>query len=123
MKQVVAYPYLSPLAKRIQPEPWRLQTEDLIESPLEDMLPHWDYNTPIQIHRTVRIDLSGVRKDCNLTSEDALRAGVVWHSSGTTLRGSGSTVDLRAAAEHLTRSEERRVGKEWRYRRVTKYEK
>lgn len=93
MSRVIAYPYRRPLEGRISTTPWQL-ISGASEALLGEGLPHWDYNTPVHVTRTINLDIEGVRADCMLSKSDRLRIAVVWVSSGTNLRGAGSSLDL-----------------------------
>lgn len=54
-------------------------------------LDHWDPATPVVLSRTVTIDEPAIRGDCQLREDDEIGIAVTWHSSGTSLRGRGSS--------------------------------
>lgn len=102
MSRIVTYPYLRPLADKVRAESWQTGGGDGPEEVLADTLPHWDCNTPVLARRTVHIDAAGVRKDCALEPSDLLRIITVWHSSGTSLRGAGRSIDILPGAAQLS---------------------
>lgn len=93
MTRVTMFPYLIPLLERIRVISWQQKVNEE-NVPLQEMLPHWDPGTPLDLSTTVEVDVEAVRGDCCLTSTDTLRIALVWHSSGTGLRGRGDYVDI-----------------------------
>lgn len=59
----------------------------------------WDYDVSLSARRRLRINVAAIRRACHLPQEAVLRAGVVWHSPGSSLRGSGTPVDLAPGAD------------------------
>jgi len=91
--RVIMLPYLTPSLERVRITSWQQRVnEETI--PLQEILPHWDPGTPLNLSTTVEVDIQAVREDCRLTSTDTLRIVLVWYSSGTGLRGRGDYVDI-----------------------------
>lgn len=93
MARVTMLPYLIPLQERIRVTSWQQKVNEE-NIPFQEMLPHWDPGTPLNLSTIVEVDVQAVRGDCHLTSTDTLRIVLVWHSSGTGLRGRGDYVNL-----------------------------
>ena len=86
MSRITALPYLLAAPERVACDPWRCESRaGWIDLP--PARPEWDFATPVNLDRTLRIDLPGVHADCKLAREDELAITVVWHASGTNLRG------------------------------------
>jgi hypothetical protein len=100
MARVKAFPYVLPQPEYIKIVEWlqRVGDEDI---PLQEILPHWDPGTVLQLSVKVEVNIGGIRNDCRLTPDDPLRAVIVWHSLGTNLRGCGSSVDLNGTHSSL----------------------
>jgi hypothetical protein len=93
MKQVQRRPYLTPYPDRVVIESWEQQIgEQLV--PLGNRLPGWDPGTDIQVRAEVSVNVEGIYQDCRLERDAVLRLVLIWESSGTKLRGSGSVTDL-----------------------------
>src|SRR6266536_3610645 len=86
-------PYFLPDPERIRTIEWRqdINGEDML---LQELLPHWDSGTPLNVSVILEVNPDGIRDDCRLTRSDPLRAVILWHSPGTGLRGRGEYVDL-----------------------------
>lgn len=89
MSRIVAFPYRTARAERVQVEPWVHSGMEGPE-PLDAQLPGWDYNTNLRVGRQVLIDSAGVRADCGLGPDDPIALVAVWRSTGTILRGLGA---------------------------------
>ncbi len=93
MVRVKAFPYALPQPEHIRTAEWLQQIGDE-DVPLQEILPHWDPGTVLQLSVKVEVNVGGIRSDCRLAPSDPLRAAILWHSLGTNLRGCGSRVDL-----------------------------
>ncbi len=93
MARVKAFPYILPQPEHIRAVEWlqRVGDEDV---PLQEILPHWDPGTMLQLSVKIEVNVGRIRSNCRLAPDDLLRAVVVWHSPGTNLRGCGSCLEL-----------------------------
>jgi len=94
MPRVQVLPYLVPHRDRVEPGTWRMRVEAL-EAEVTELLHYWDPGMPLNLLRRLKVDVDGVRADCQLSPLDRLRLSVVWQSPGTTLRGRGDCLELR----------------------------
>lgn len=93
MTRVQMFPYLRPVSTRFVATPWK-DLSTTTSRPDQEPLSHRDPVLPFLATRTVILDQQGIRQDCMLGNEDRLRLAVIWHSTGTGLRGAGSRIDL-----------------------------
>jgi hypothetical protein len=93
MARVVTAPFRCAKNDRLQTDAWKLHEGDLA-SDLPRALPHWDFNTKLQLSRWVSVDLNAFRTDCGLSQGDRLRLVAAWRASGTALRGRATAVEL-----------------------------
>jgi len=107
MKSVVIWPFRVATAERVVATPW-MTVEKGAAVPLPESLVGLDFGTALEVRRTVRIDIDGLRADCGLPASAELALAISWHSAGTALRrpmfntllssGSGP-VDVEVAGE------------------------
>jgi hypothetical protein len=88
---VTVYPYLRPQEGRVVLTQWRFAPQD---TELPAHLADWDPNTNLSISCTANVDVPGVFKDCDLKRSDVVAIGASWHSTGTSLRGAGTLLQL-----------------------------
>lgn len=82
----IAYPYLRPAPATVEAQPWRLLlSEEDIDLP--QSLDGWDYNLDLRLRREVEVDGVAIREQCRLPEDAPLALSVVWHSTGSGLRG------------------------------------
>jgi hypothetical protein len=82
----IAYPYLRPLSSTVEARPWHLLRGD-DEIVLSESIPDWDYNLDLRLRREIQVDWPTIREQCSLPAETPLALSVVWHSTGSGLRG------------------------------------
>ncbi|MFE2916022.1 hypothetical protein [Kitasatospora indigofera] len=83
---VQAWPYRRP-ENRVRAENWRL--DEVTGALLPGAVPAWDYRTDLTLARLVHVDLAGVREDCGLPDDAALRLSVRYWPSTSRLRHLG----------------------------------
>jgi hypothetical protein len=93
MSVIQTFPYLRPKQDRFRVKDWQLQKKENLE-PLVDVLEDWDPGTPLSIQVGIELDIENIRADCQIPPTDKLRLSLLWHSTGTGLRGKGSQIDL-----------------------------
>lgn len=93
-------PYLVPAPGRITFEDWsRRIAEDWTS--LEDSIPDWNAGTSLEVSRPYEIDVDGIREDCGLAPNSAVRVTVSWSSDSTKM---GGTVALDIVVDEKQRN-------------------
>lgn len=82
----IAYPYLRPTPSTVEAQPWRLLLSEE-EVDLPESLDGWDYNLDLRLRREVQVNGAAIREQCRLAGDAPLALSVVWHSTGSGLRG------------------------------------
>lgn len=90
-----AFPFIRPTADVVRAQPWTQIVPDGTTA-LGDVLPDWDYNTVLALHRTVVIDGERARADARLPRTAQLNLSTRWTASGSLLRGLGARVSVAA---------------------------
>lgn len=100
MARFKAFPYVLPQPEHIRTSAWlqRVGDEDV---PLQEILPHWDPGSVLQLSVKGEANVGDIRSHCRLAPDDPLRAALLWHSLGTNLRGCGGFVDLDGTRSSL----------------------
>ena len=88
-----AYPFVRPPHGLVRPEVWALDVSDG-SIPLPDVLPDWDYNTTLDLHRTVAVDGARIRTAVGLAASTPLALSVRWTASGSLLRGLAGSIEV-----------------------------
>lgn len=86
-------PFQRPRRDAIVAEEWR-QWEHSELRCLPRRLPDWDYNSNLQLHRSIAVDLESIRRDCSLNVTTPLRLTAAYWVLGTALRGTIAMVDV-----------------------------
>lgn len=81
-----AYPYRRPPADTVRPEPWISIVPDGAV-PLPEALDDWDYNTCLELRRTLWVDGARIRSSIGVPDDTPLTLSVRWTASGSLLRG------------------------------------
>jgi len=92
MRHLVAPPYLSAKPERIQIQDWYA----LVAArpvPLAEAVKHWDPATELMLRQPLKVDIDGVREDCEV-GKARLLLMATWHSTGTRLGGRGTVIEL-----------------------------
>lgn len=89
-------PFLRPDPAVIDAGDWQLFDGDE-NAPLPAVLPTWDYQTDLRLHRVVRVDVEETRRQSSIAPDIALRLAVEWTSSASKLSGLACTYDVDAA--------------------------
>lgn len=79
-------PFLVPSAETIKAGAWMLQDEEGLRE-LPDHLPFWDYQTDLDVERTVEIRADEVRTQTALPASTALQVVVEWYASASQSAG------------------------------------
>lgn len=87
------WPYRRPMASSVHAQAWRLVIDGQSEA-LPDALPHWDYQTSLDLERQVEIDLDAIWQTVRLREDARVGLSVVWASSGSGLREPAGSVPL-----------------------------
>jgi hypothetical protein len=103
MKRVV-WPYRRPQQTSISAEGWLLAVDEQT-LPLPDALPHWDYQTPLRLRRTIDLDLDAISAATRLPDDARLHLAVVWSSSGAGLREPATTLPVGTSGRHTAQIE------------------
>lgn len=85
MKSVVIWPFRVASMQRVTLTPWTTVDKGAA-IPLPESLAGLDYGAALEVRRTARIDIAGLRADCGLPDNVELALAVSWHSAGTALR-------------------------------------
>ncbi|MES2187193.1 MAG: hypothetical protein V4505_21775 [Pseudomonadota bacterium] len=93
MKSVVIWPFRIASAGRVATTPWTTFEQGGFV-PLPEVVPGLDYSSVLEVRRTVRIDVDGLRADCGLPGDAELALSTSWHSAGTALRRPISNMPL-----------------------------
>lgn len=91
-----ALPYRSPSTDVVRADPWVLVTEDG-ELTLPESLPDWDYQTDLQLRRSIHIDLDRARSEAGIPSTAALTLAAVWTATGSNLRGPADRIRIEGS--------------------------
>jgi len=92
----VVHPYRRPANDTIRPASWTLtRGETTVDLPLA--LPDWDYDTRLELHRTLVIDGGRVRKESGLGEDAVVAISVRWTATSSLLRGRAWKSELPAA--------------------------
>lgn len=81
-----AFPYLQPPADVVTAGAWSRAVSDGTDE-LPPEMPDWDYDTVLELRRSVRIDGLRARTACGLGVDAELDLAVVWTASSSALRG------------------------------------
>ncbi|MEU1550703.1 hypothetical protein [Nocardia sp. NPDC005745] len=79
-------PYKKPSPAAIKAGEWLLSV-DGNEMPLPESYPHWDYQTTLSLHRTIKVDLRRALAESTLDPGTELTLAAIWTSTGSKLRG------------------------------------
>jgi hypothetical protein len=101
VRSQVSAGYLTANGEFISPGPWNVCLADGGQSK-DGRLPNWDYFTDVLVTRTVDVDLPAVLTQIGLSDDAQLSATVLWHSTGTNLRGACQPVRLNGSIAELT---------------------
>lgn len=100
MRSHVSVGYLTANEDFITPGPWSVCLADGGEAQ-DGRLPDWDYFTDVLVTRTVDVDLPAVLTHLGLSEDAQLSAAILWHSTGTSLRGACPPVRLTGGIAEL----------------------
>jgi hypothetical protein len=87
MRQV-ALPYQTPSADCWERGPWR-RLDGGAEQELLNRIDDWDYSVPLSLTSEVTVDVTRLRAESLLSSDDALALIAVWEASSTGIREIG----------------------------------
>lgn len=93
MRSQVSVGYLTANGEHIIPGPWSIGLADGSEAS-DGRLPNWDYFTDVLITRTVEVNLPALLVQTGLSGDAEVSAVLLWHSTGTNLRGGFQPVRL-----------------------------
>jgi hypothetical protein len=93
MTRIVSVPFRRVQKQRVLCDSWQSHVGGSA-GPLGPELPHWDYNVDLRLVRSMIVHEAELRADCRLQPSDAVRAVVVWRSTGSTVRGRGVAIEL-----------------------------
>jgi hypothetical protein len=94
----IAFPYRTASADRWERSPWRrLAGGD--EHELPDRIDDWDYSIPLSLTSEVTVDVTRLRAESLLLSDDPLALVAVWEASSTGIREIGCRQALPGAGE------------------------
>jgi hypothetical protein len=79
--------------------PWKITVHG-VDHPAGGRLAGWDYETPLEIATTVRVDLERVRRECALVPTDELAVVGTWLATGTNTRRCGAVVPVTSSGDH-----------------------
>jgi len=82
----LALPYRTPPASVVRAGDWLLVVEGE-EIPLPEALGDWDYQTDIELRRSVEVDVRGARVAAGLHEDARLALAAIWTATGSNLRG------------------------------------
>lgn len=92
MRAPISVGYLTPHEGVIRAGAWSMLDPAGVPVGLPPALPDWDYNTDLRIMRQLDIDLTGLLAACLLQPDTPVRAHILWHSTGSGLRGASTAV-------------------------------
>jgi hypothetical protein len=94
MNRPISLGFLEPSEHRVQPDKWLVIAGVGLEYEAPEVLPDWDYFTPIHAVRRLKVDLAKLLEESGLGAGTKVNGLVTWHATGTGLRGAGSPVGL-----------------------------
>jgi len=101
MKNQISVGYLTATEGSVTPGPWSISLPNGGEAK-DGLLPNWDYFTDVLITRTVDVELPALLARMGLSADARLSAALLWHSTGTNLRGACPPVRLTDGTTEVT---------------------
>ncbi len=93
MRRDAVPPYLIPGDQRIDGPTWTVTTGGKrVDGP--EPVAGWDYQTVLNVHCALHIDLQGVVEDCELGPQDTIGLVLRWRSTTTNVRGSSRSIEV-----------------------------